>query len=212
MNDLIKTIGDNIKKMRKMSGISQQELADALGYTRSNISMIENGKAGATITFIYKLVDALHCSVFDILPEKAVPAQNKKICLNELRDAAFEYAEKQGFHKRKMRLGERLMLVVSELSEALEADREGKWAPNDLTGENEHGKTIATKLSQIIPDSLSPETYGGEIRGTVEEEIADAVIRICDIAGVYGIDIGWHVAAKMAYNKTRPYKHGKNYG
>jgi hypothetical protein len=50
--------------------------------------------------------------------------------LNELRDRAFAYAKKQGFHERPMNLGERLMLVVSELSEAMEADRAGKWAPD----------------------------------------------------------------------------------
>jgi hypothetical protein len=41
--------------------------------------------------------------------------------LNELRDKAFAYAE-----KKQMNLGERLM---SELSEALEADRNFKWSP-----------------------------------------------------------------------------------
>jgi transcriptional regulator with XRE-family HTH domain len=210
MNNLKKIIGDNIKKMRKKHGIDQWELANSLGYTRSNVSMMESGKTNITIACLYKLADILHCSVFDILPEKA--AADKKICLNDLRDTAFEYAEKQGFHTRKMNLGERLMLVVSELSEALEADREGKWAPKNLTGETEYGKTVTTELSDIIPESLSPETYAGEIRGTVEEEIADAVIRICDIAGVCKIDLDWHVKAKIAYNKTRPYLHGKIYG
>jgi NTP pyrophosphatase (non-canonical NTP hydrolase) len=46
----------------------------------------------------------------------------------------------------------------------------------------------------------------------VEEEIADAIIRLCDIAGIYGIDLDWHVKAKMAYNETRPRLHGKSYG
>jgi NTP pyrophosphatase (non-canonical NTP hydrolase) len=132
--------------------------------------------------------------------------------LNELRDKAFAYAERQGFHENQINFGERLMLVVSELSEALEADREGKRAPKGLTGETEYGKTITTELSGIIPESLSPGTYAGEIRGTVEEEIADAIIRLCDIAGIYGIDLDWHVKAKMAYNETRPYRHGRNYG
>jgi transcriptional regulator with XRE-family HTH domain len=210
MNNLKKIIGDNIKKMREKHGIDQRELANSLGYTRSNVSMMESGKTNITIACLYKLADILHCSVFDIMPESVGP--NKKVYLNELRDAAFKYAEMHGFHKRKANLGERLMLVVSELSEALEADREGKWAPKDLTGETEYGKNVTTKLNDIIPESLSPDTYAGEIRGTVEEEIADAIIRLCDIAGVYNIDLDWHVKAKMAYNKTRPYLHGKIYG
>jgi hypothetical protein len=55
--------------------------------------------------------------------------------LNELRNKAFAYAEKQGFHERPMNLGERLMLVVSELSETLEVDRNGKWASKTIKGE-----------------------------------------------------------------------------
>jgi hypothetical protein len=59
---------------------------------------------------------------------------------------------------------------------------------------------------------VTKEFYETHIRGTVEEELADGVIRMADIAGIYGIDLDWHVAAKMAYNRTRPYLHGKKYG
>jgi len=114
--------------------------------------------------------------------------------LNEIRDKAFNCAEKHGFHEN-INFGGTLMLIVSELSEALEADRNGKWAG---------------KLGWANPDSVNPE-YDKLIRGTVEEELADAVIRICDLAGIYKIDLGWHVRAKMAYNETRPDKHGKKY-
>jgi transcriptional regulator with XRE-family HTH domain len=192
-------IGANIQELRQAGGLTQLEFAGFLGCSRASISQIESGKTLATVDFLYKAADVLHCAVSDIIPENTEQRALKKH-LNALRDEAFAYAEKQGFHKRSMNLGEHLMLAVSELGEALEADREGKWAPKDLAGENEHGKTVTTKLSDIMPESLSPDTYTAEIRGTVEEEIADAIIRICDIAGVYGIDLDWHVAAKMAYN------------
>jgi NTP pyrophosphatase (non-canonical NTP hydrolase) len=126
--------------------------------------------------------------------------------LNELRDKAFAYAEKQGFHERQMNLGERLMLVVSELSEALEADRNFKWAPKiQAYNSTIEGKPVENKKELR-------NWYEENIRGTVEEELADAIIRLSDIAGVYGIDLDWHIVAKMAYNETRPYKHGKKYG
>lgn len=41
-----------------------------------------------------------------------------------------------------------------------------------------------------------------------QEELADIVIRVCDLAQELGIDLGEAVVAKMAYNKTRPHKHG----
>jgi NTP pyrophosphatase (non-canonical NTP hydrolase) len=132
--------------------------------------------------------------------------------LNELRDKAFTYAEKQGFHKKPVNLGERLMLVVSELSEALEADRKGKRWDGHITYDVGNGTLGLGTSMDVEPHLVKKEHYESDVRGTVEEELADAIIRICDIAGIYGIDLDWHVAAKMAYNETRPYKHGKNYG
>jgi NTP pyrophosphatase (non-canonical NTP hydrolase) len=135
-----------------------------------------------------------------------------KKSLNELRDEAFACAEKQGFHERPMNLGERLMLVVSELSEALEADRAGKWAPRFVFDNMRRNRVPLLDQKPEFYGQYGKYDYETFIRGTVEEEIADAIIRLVDIAGIYGIDLDWHVAAKMAYNKTRPYKHGKNYG
>jgi NTP pyrophosphatase (non-canonical NTP hydrolase) len=39
-------------------------------------------------------------------------------------------------------------------------------------------------------------------------ELADAIIRILDTAYHMGWDIEEIIKAKMAYNRTRPYKHG----
>lgn len=123
--------------------------------------------------------------------------------LNDLRDAAFATAEKSGFHEQ-INFGEKIALIHSELSEALEADRKGVWS-----------REIAHPLDiwdgkEPLKDFIKAK-YENYVRGSVEEEIADALIRIFDLAGIYKIDLDWHVAAKMAYNKTRPAKHGKNY-
>lgn len=42
-----------------------------------------------------------------------------------------------------------------------------------------------------------------------EEEMADQLIRVLDYCGAYGLRIGEAVAAKMAKNEGRPFKHGK---
>ena len=42
MNTL--TIGQKCANFRRLIGISQQQVADELGYTRTNISMFENGE------------------------------------------------------------------------------------------------------------------------------------------------------------------------
>lgn len=42
----------------------------------------------------------------------------------------------------------------------------------------------------------------------VPSELADIVIRVADICGYYGIDLDAAITQKMAYNRTRPYRHG----
>lgn len=78
--------------------------------------------------------------------------------------------------------GEVIALMHCELSEALQALREGN-----------------------PPDKHCPEYSSLEI------ELADAIIRIMDYAGAKGMDIGGAIEAKMAYNTTRPYKHGRKF-
>jgi len=46
----------------------------------------------------------------------------------------------------------------------------------------------------------------------MEEELADAVIRICDMAAYRGMDLGGAIEAKAEYNRHRPERHrGKVY-
>lgn len=45
-------------------------------------------------------------------------------------------------------------------------------------------------------------------RELITEELADTCIRIFDTCGYYGFDLEGAIQAKMAYNKTRPHKHG----
>lgn len=49
------------------------------------------------------------------------------------------------------------------------------------------------------------------IKDTFEDEIADAVIRLFDLAKGLGIDLEWHIQQKMEFNKTRERMHGKKY-
>lgn len=70
-------------------------------------------------------------------------------------------------------VGELLMLCVSELSEAMEGDRKS------------------------LPDDKLPH------RSMFEVELADCLIRIFDLAGAKGLDLGGAFVEKMAYNATR---------
>ena len=50
-----------------------------------------------------------------------------------------------------------------------------------------------------------------EVKSSFEDELADAIIRLLDLAGYKNIDIQKHIDLKLQYNKTRPHKHGKSY-
>lgn len=61
-------IGERIKQRRESLGISQKELAEALGYNnRSMISLIESGRRALDVDQLIPLVKMLHCSFDDIL-------------------------------------------------------------------------------------------------------------------------------------------------
>jgi len=70
-------------------------------------------------------------------------------------------------------VGEMLMLIVSEIAEAMEGHRKG------------------------LKDDHLPS------RPMIEVELADAVIRIFDIAAGLKLDLGGAYVEKMSYNQTR---------
>ena len=49
------TIGEKIYQLRTMTGISQEELAEAVGTTRQTITSIEVGKYTASLPLAYKI-------------------------------------------------------------------------------------------------------------------------------------------------------------
>jgi len=70
-------------------------------------------------------------------------------------------------------VGEKLMLIVSEVAEAMEGHRKN------------------------LNDDKLPH------RKMVEVELADVIIRTFDLAGALNLDLGGAIAEKMAYNATR---------
>lgn len=86
--------------------------------------------------------------------------------------------------------GDLIALCHSELSEALEAYRD----TGDLGLEE-------ASAAPLHADGLNkPEG--------IDVELADVVIRIMDMCGWYGINLENAIKVKMAYNKTRPMRHG----
>ena len=64
---LLKKIGKNIRSFRKKSGMSQIDLAVAVGIDRSYLSEIENGHRNFTIMLLQNIATALSISLEDLL-------------------------------------------------------------------------------------------------------------------------------------------------
>jgi len=60
-------IGVNIKKIREMKNISQQDLAAACNFEKSNMSRIEAGRTNPTIGTLLKICEALQVKLTDIV-------------------------------------------------------------------------------------------------------------------------------------------------
>lgn len=104
-------------------------------------------------------------------------------------------------------LSSKLMLIVSELSEALEEIRKNPnpnkiyyMAVDSKSGEVANGNYEELRKAFGNNTPLKPEGFGAEL--------ADTVIRVFDLAEFLGIDLPEIIHQKMIYNDSRSYKHG----
>ena len=174
---------------------------------------------------------------------------------SELAIRAHKNAKEKGFWDNPRPDSEVLILIISEIGEAVEAHRKGKFCGIDY----EYAAT---------PRNIPSGEFSTYIKDTFEDELADTCIRILDYAGYLGlenllsgealfreednlhdvllrctglifpawkgtkfrgqyfgtvlytlfayaahngIDLLWHIEAKMNFNQTREHRHGKKY-
>lgn len=104
--------------------------------------------------------------------------------ISEIQKEVHQNAIDHGFWEDEANFGEKMMLIVSEATEAFEHYRDGQYV-NEIfyTG---NGK----------PDGIPVE-------------FADIIIRVLDLAERHGMSMEEAIRIKHNYNKTRPHKHGK---
>lgn len=125
--------------------------------------------------------DAYETAMWDALNEP-------EVTLNALRDEVYEDAVAHGLWE--------------------DTDRYA-----DEMGEDETEKTMfahveAVKKIFFEADEALEAAENSNIEGMIDE-LADVIIQVLSTSGYLGIDIDAAVRRKVAYNKTRPWKHGK---
>lgn len=133
--------------------------------------------------------------------------------LNELSKQIHENAICHGFYDSDRNLGEMLCLIHSEVSEALEALRTDKQYSNISKSEQWFIQGMADKNfgHSFFDDNFFYKEFEHLVKNTFEDELADIIIRVLDLAAYKKIDIESHVNAKIRYNSMRQHKHGKNF-
>jgi len=141
--------------------------------------------------------------------------------INVLIKESHQIAVEHGWWDKPKTMGELLVLIHSEVSEALEEHRNGKeptetyYSGKSTTyfPELENGDKCTeifyskTESEMVFQDAMGEEVIVNKPEG-IPSELADIVIRVFDICGYYGIDLEAAIEEKMEYNESRPYKHG----
>ena len=99
------------------------------------------------------------------------------------------YPSSEGYTNENLNISDLLMRVVEEAGEANKAVSNGKISDESL--------------ADNFIKNFDLVQYDLEIKGTLQEEIADMIITLCSICGYLKIDIQKFIEAKLLYNLSR---------
>ena len=139
--------------------------------------------------------------------------------LNQLRDKVGKVNADNGFHELPFNLGEKLMLINTELSECLEAHRIGhhsnieayKTRLKELDSSINLAIVMTPEEIETVKTKHFKETFKTHIKEGVEAEVIDALIRVFDLAYLLNIDMDTLFELIVKNNSLRGYRHGKQY-
>lgn len=102
--------------------------------------------------------------------------------LEKLKNEAFETAKAHGWHDEEQPDETYLMLIITEIAEAVQADRKGRHAA--VIPFNEDVETF----DEGDDDGWKHE-FETHVKNSVEDELADIIIRCLDLAALRGISL-----------------------
>lgn len=132
------------------------------------------------------------------------PTEKHLLTIGGMQVNAWLTSDNHGFHDVNIEtfppeivahyLASKLALIHQEVSEALDEVRR----TDRLEG-----------LEVLCYEVATPQLDARDKPVGFMSELADIIIRVGDLAGIVGGDLEEAVKIKMAYNNTRPHKHGR---
>ena len=96
-------------------------------------------------------------------------------------ERAYNNAVKHGWYEEKKPTAHWVMMISTEVTEAVQADRKGRWMDNlDKSG-------LDCVIANDHHGGLVEKFYGEHIEGTVESELADICIRLFSLMGLKNV-------------------------
>ena len=93
--------GKRLAAIRKAQGLSQQQLADLLGATRSNIDYYERRATNPTTDFVQRCTDILKINVTDLIGDEPAEKETRKRGPKSALERSFEQISKLPHSKQK---------------------------------------------------------------------------------------------------------------
>lgn len=127
----------------------------------------------------------------------------KNINWKELRDRAYQNAVKHGFYENRTMI-EDCMLIITELSEAVQADRDNKFANRMVFEKN-------FDTPQKNPEAHFRFCYDVLMKDSVEDELADAFIRMLSFLGHAKVEVDTDFLGNEPVNLASEFMTGKSF-
>lgn len=141
-------VGDRLKKIRQMHGLSQRELAKRVGLTNSTISMIERNTVSPSISSLKRILSGISMSITEFFTLDFEQQSQVVFKADELIDIGGDGVE--------------LKLVGNNDSNAQLAFLIEKYEPNAKTGTemiSHPGEEAGTVIEGSIEISVAGQTY-----------------------------------------------------
>lgn len=127
---------------------------------------------------------------------------------------AWHVADEHGWHERNPKVDEIAARYAEEtarhvrqtVSALRHTGKTGRWYLDDDRHTPSNSATLASLL--MVADEVAEAIQAVQCPAQLQSELADIIIRVCDLAVTLGVNLPEVVKAKHEINKTRPHRHG----